>query len=183
VTSQPCAHLRQRQLIRPRWSSLSNRTRQELEGKSHGLDFLIGLLEATLERVKEDGCLSRIDEMTLAHVCGVGSPIAKACLMFNQIAKKEMEKIDEDQSYDTTTFKQNKQFLSLRIQGQIHYMEGVKRIIEKLESSEDEVYLATLIMPSAECLDKIHRAEAALSQRFFKTLSLALALKGIELPG
>jgi hypothetical protein len=133
--------------------------------------------------VKEDGCLSRIDEMTLAHVCGVGSPIANACLMFNQIAKKEMEKIEEDKSYDTTTYKQNKQLLSLRIQRQIQHLQGVQRTIEKLESSEDEAYLATLIMPSAECLDKIHRAEAALSRRFFKTLSLALALKGIELPG
>jgi hypothetical protein len=73
--------------------------------------------------------------------------------------------------------------LSMRLKSKIDDMGVTKQIIEKMESSEEEAYLATLVMPSAECSEKIHRAEAALERRFFKILDRLLAIQGVELPG
>jgi len=58
-----------------------------------------------------------------------------------------------------------------------------KDIFRKLESAEEEAYLASLVMPSTECSEKIHRAEAALERRLFRTLNYLLALQAGELPG
>jgi len=44
-------------------------------------------------------------------------------------------------------------------------------IFRKLESAEEEAHLASLVMPPTECSEKIHRAEAALERRFFRTLN------------
>ena len=157
-------------------------TRKQLEQKSLGLAFLIELLEGPRERVKEVGYLSPMDEKVLIHVCGVGDRVTKVCLMFNQIAKKEMEKLKKDKSADKTKFELTGQLLSMRLKGKIGYMRVTRKIIEQLESSEEEAYLATLVMPSAECSEKIHRAEAALERRFFKTLDRLLAIQGVEVP-
>jgi hypothetical protein len=157
-------------------------TRKQLEQKSLGLAFLIDLIEGAPERVKERGCLSPMDEKVLIHVCGVGDTAAKACLMYNQIAKTEMEKFKKDKSADKTTFELIAQLLSMRLKGKIGYMGVIKKIIEQMESEEEEAYLATLVMPSAECSEKIHRAEAALERRFFKILDRLLAIQGVEVP-
>jgi hypothetical protein len=106
----------------------------------------------------------------LVHTFGVEDSIAKTCVMLNRIANAEMEKFKKDESADKATFEQNKQVFSMTLRGKIRYMQVVKQIIEELESSEKEAYLGTLVMPPAECLDKIHRADAALERRFFKDI-------------
>jgi len=62
-------------------------------------------------------------------------------------------------------------------------MQVKTNIFRKLESVEEEAYFASLVMPPTECSEKIHRAEAALERRLFKTLNYLLALRGVELPG
>jgi hypothetical protein len=124
-----------------------------------------------------------MDEKVLIHVCGVRDRVTKICLSLNQIAKKETEKFKNDDSAEKTTFEQTGQMLSMRLKSKIDDMGVTKQIIEKMESSEEEAYLATLVMPSAECSEKIHRAEAALERRFFKILDRLLAIQGVELPG
>jgi hypothetical protein len=158
-------------------------TKKQLEQKSLGLAFLIDLLEGVRERVKEVGYLSPMDEKVLIHVCGVGDRVTRVCLSLDQIAKKETEKFKNDDSAEKTTFEQTGQMLSMRLKSKIDDMGMTKQVIEKMESSEEGAYLATLVMPSAECSEKIHRAEAALERRFFKILDRLLAIQGVALPG
>jgi hypothetical protein len=56
-------------------------------------------------------------------------------------------------------------------------------VLQKLESIEESAYLFSLVMPPAESSERIHRAEAALERRLFKTLDRLLAIQGVELPG
>jgi hypothetical protein len=156
--------------------------RKELQQKSLGLHFLIGLVESTSKRVDKNGYLSPLDENVLVNACGVGNTCAQACLMLNQIAKAEMKRFEEDESSDRSTFEVNKQIMSIRLTTQIGFMKANKQVVEIMESIEEKAYLASLVMPPAERSEQIYRVEAALSRRFYKTLGLILALKGIELP-
>lgn len=157
-------------------------TRKKLECKSLGLNLLIGLVETIEKRVNDQGYLSPSDERLLVHVCGVGDGFAQACLMLNRVAKAEMEKFEKHESSDKSAFEANKQIMLMRLKSKIRSMEATKQMVEQMESAEEDTYLLSLVMPPAERSAQICRAEAALSRRFFKTLALILALKGIESP-
>jgi hypothetical protein len=71
----------------------------------------------------------------------------------------------------------------MRLTSKMRTMWAKEKVLQKMESAEEEAYLATLVMPPTECSEKIHRAEAALERRFFRILNYLLALQGVELPG
>jgi hypothetical protein len=73
--------------------------------------------------------------------------------------------------------------LSELLKSKIRDLRVKKDIFRKLESAEEGAYLASLVMPPTECSEKIHRAEAALERRFFRTLKYLMAIQGVELPG
>ena len=107
----------------------------------------------------------------------------KGCVALNKVFKSEVEKSKKAKKADKTTFEQNKLVLSELLKSKIRDIRVKKDIFRKLESVEEEAYLASLVMPPAECSEKIHRAEAALERRFYKTLNYLLALQGVKLPG
>lgn len=100
--------------------------------------------------------------------------------MLNKIAKAELEKLDKDKSLCKETFDASKRFMLMRLTGKVGYFRVIKQAIEQLETVEEEAYLASLTIPPPERAEQIQRAEALLSGRLFKTIGLALALKGLE---
>ena len=164
--------------------SLSLReTRKQLAQKSLGLEFLIGLIRPIARTVESCGFFSASAALTLLAACGEGDESARHCVTLNQIFKVEMEKSKKAKAADKTRFELNKLVLSELLKSTIRDMQVKTDIFRKLESVEEEAYLASLVMPPTECSEKIHRAEAALERRLFKTLNYLLALRGVELPG
>jgi hypothetical protein len=98
----------------------------------------------------------------------------------NKIFKEQSSKA---KAADKATFEQNKLVLSELLKSKIRDLRVKKDIFRKLESAEEGAYLASLVMPPTECSEKIHRAEAALERRFFRTLKYLMAIQGVELPG
>jgi hypothetical protein len=157
-------------------------TRKQLAQKSLGLEFLIGLIQPIAKTVESCGFFSASAALTLVAACGDGDEDAKWCVTLNQISKVELEKSKKAKEADKTTFEQNKLILSELLKSKMRHMQLNTDILRKLESAEEEAYLASLVMPPTECSEKIHRAEAALERRLFKTLNYLLALRGVELP-
>ena len=164
--------------------SLSLReTRKQLAQPSLGLEFLIGLVQSIAKTVESGGFFSASAALLLVAACGEEDEEARSCVTLNQIFKAEAEKSKKAKKADRTTFEQNKLVLSELLKSRIREMQVNTNIDRKLESVEEEAYLASLVMPPTECSEKIHRAEAALERRFFRILDRLLALQGVELPG
>jgi hypothetical protein len=157
-------------------------TQKQLVQRSLGLEFLIGLIQPIAKTVESCGFFSASAALTLVAACGDGDEDAKWCVTLNQISKVELEKSKKAKEADKTTFEQNKLILSELLKSKMRHMQLNTDILRKLESAEEEAYLASLVMPPTECSEKIHRAEAALERRLFKTLNYLLALRGVELP-
>ncbi len=158
-------------------------TRKQLAQTSLGLEFLIGLIEPIEKTVETWGFFSASAAVTLLAACGEEDEEAKGCVALNRIFKVEMEKSKKAKSGDKSTFEQNKLVLSELLKSKIQGLQVKTTIFRKLESVEEEAYVASLVMPPTECSEKIHRPEAALERRLFKTLNCLLALRGVELPG
>jgi hypothetical protein len=158
-------------------------TRKQLAQKSLGLKFLIGLIQPIARTVESRGFFSASAALTLVAACGEEDEYAQSCVTLNRIFKEQIEKSKKAKAADKTTFEQNKFVLSDLLKSKIRDMQVKTDIFRKLESVEEEAYLASLVMPPTECSEKIHRAEAALERRLFKTLKYLLALRGVELPG
>ena len=158
-------------------------TRKQLAQKSLGLEFLMGLIQPIAETVESCGFFSASAALTLVAACGEEDEDAQYCVTLNQIFKVEMEKSKKAKTADKTTFDQNKLVLSKLLKSKIREMQVKTNIFRKLESVEEEAYFASLVMPPTECSEKIHRAEAALERRLFRTLNHLLALQGVKLPG
>ena len=158
------------------------RTRRQLEEKSLGLKFLIRLIEPIEKKAKDRGCISEQDEMMLVTACGVEDEDAKFCVTLNLIAKTEKEKMENDASADKTAFELNKTILCMKLKSKRRTLWAKEKALQKLESAEESAYISSLVMPPAECAEKIHRAEAALERSLFKILNTLLALQGVELP-
>jgi hypothetical protein len=158
-------------------------TRKHLAQTSLGLEFLIGLIQAIETTVEICGFFSASAALTLLAACGEEDECAQSCVTLNELFKREVEKSKKAKAADKTTLEQNKLVLSELLKSQIRDMRMKQNIFRKLESVEEEAYLASLVMPPAECSEKIHRAEAALERRFYKTLNYLLALQGVKLSG
>jgi hypothetical protein len=158
-------------------------TRKQLAQKSLGLDFLIGLVQPIEKTVETWGFFSASAAVTLLAACGEEDEEAKGCVALNKVFKSEVEKSKKAKKADKTTFEQNKLVLSELLKSRVREMRVKQDILRKLESVEEEAYLASLVMLPTECSEKIHRAEAALERRLFRTLNYLLALRGVELPG
>jgi hypothetical protein len=151
-------------------------TRRQLEKKSLGLDFLFEQIEAIQRGVERDGHISAQAEVLLVAACGVEDEEAKYGLLLNQIAKAEMEKIKKDEKTDKTTFEGNKLLFMWLFLGKMRSLWYRRRLIRELESVEEKAYLASLVMPPAEALEKIHRVEAAHRRNLYKTVNTLLAV-------
>jgi hypothetical protein len=158
-------------------------TRKQLAQKSLGLNFLIGLVQPIQTTVENRGFFSASAAVTLLAACGEEDAYAQCCVTLNEVFTSEMKKSKKAKAADKTTFEQNKLVLSELLKSQIRDMRMKEDIFRKLESAEEEAYLASLVMLPTECSEKIHRPEAALERRLFKTLNYLLALRGVELPG
>jgi hypothetical protein len=158
-------------------------TRKHLAQTSLGLEFLIGLIQPIETTVETCGFFSASAAVTLLAACGEEDQCAQSCVTLNELFKREVEKSKKAKAADKTTLEQNKLVLSELLKSQIRGMRMKQNIFRKLESVEEEAYLASLVMPPAECSEKIHRAEAALERRFFRTLNYLLALQGVKLSG
>jgi hypothetical protein len=158
-------------------------TRKQLAQTSLGLKFLIGLVQPIEKTVETWGFFSASAAVTLLAACGEEDEEAKGCVALNKVFKLEVEKSKKAKKADKTTFEQNKLVLSELLKSKVREMRVKQDIFRKLESLEEEAYLASLVMPPTECSEKIHRAEAALERRFFRTLNYLLALQGVKLPG
>jgi hypothetical protein len=157
--------------------------RKQLAQKSLGLEFLIGLVQPIEKTVETWGFFSASAALTLLAACGEEDEYAQWCVTLNKIFKEQIEKSSKTKAADKATFEQNKLVLSELLKSKVREMRVKQDIFRKLESVEEEAYLASLVMPPAECSEKIHRAEAALERRFYKTLNYLLALQGVKLPG
>jgi hypothetical protein len=157
--------------------------RKQLAQKSLGLEFLIGLVEPIAKTVERCGFFSASAALTLVAACGEEDESAQWCATLNKIFKEQIAKSSKAKAADKATFEQNKLVLSELLKSKIREMRVKKDILRKLESVEEEAYLASLVMPPTECSEKIHRAEAALERRAFRILNYLLALQGVELPG
>jgi len=158
-------------------------TRKQLAQTSLGLEFLIGLIQPIETTVETRGFFSASAAVTLLAACGEADECAQSSVTLNELFKREVEKSKKAKAADKTTLEQNKLVLSELLKSKIRDMRREENIFRKLESAEEEAYLASLVMPPAECSEKIHRAEAALERRFFRTLNYLLALQGVKLPG
>jgi hypothetical protein len=157
--------------------------RKQLAHKSLGLEFLIGLIQPIAKTAENRGFFSDSAALTLIAACGEEDEEAQRCVTLNKIFQVEKEKSKKAKAADKATFEQNKLVLSELLKSKIRDLRVKKDIFRKLESAEEGAYLASLVMPPTECSEKIHRAEAALERRLFKTLKYLLALQGVELPG
>ncbi len=158
-------------------------TRTQLAQKSLGLEFLIGLVQSIETTVETSGFFSASAALTLLAACGEDDECAQSCVTLNELYRSQVQKSKKAKAADKTAFEQNKLVLSELLTSKIRDMRMKKNIFRKLESVEDEAYLASLVMPPTESSEKIHRCEAALERRFFRTLNCLLAIRGVELPG
>lgn len=154
-------------------------TRKQLEQSSLGLEFLIKRLKGVKDEASTRGYISLTSEVMLVDACGIEDEIAHACLVLNKNTYVELEKL-KDKRGDTTTFDESKQVLCGMLNSKIRDLHMMKNVIKQLESAEEKAHLATLVLPPAECLERIHRAEAAMERRFYRALNQLLALQNPE---
>jgi hypothetical protein len=114
-------------------------------------------------------------EVMLIDVCGIEDDFSMTCFLLNKIAKAEMEKIKKDKNA-FSTFDLNKQILLMTFTSKIRDLTNMRNMLEQLESAEEDAHFATLVLPAAECADRIHRAEAAHQRSFHRALDRLLAL-------
>jgi hypothetical protein len=157
-------------------------TRKQLEKSSLGLEFLIKHVGNVKSEVEENGFISQVSEVMLLDLRGIEDEMATACLGLNKIANAERGKLKTDEKADTTTFDQNKRMLCMTLGSIIQNLNAMKTVIKQLESAEEKAYLATLVLPPTESLERIHRAEAAMERRFYKALNYLLAMQANQLP-
>jgi hypothetical protein len=121
-------------------------TRKQLAQKSLGLDFLIGLVQPIEKTVETWGFFSASAAVTLLAACGEEDEEAKGCVALNKVFKSEVEKSKKAKKADKTTFEQNKLVLSELLKSRVREMRVKQDILRKLESVEEEAYLASLVM-------------------------------------
>jgi hypothetical protein len=151
-------------------------TRRQLEQTSLGLEFLLDQIEHMKKALERYGYLSSDTEEVLIAVCGVGADATWCSLVVSQL-KAKMERSDKTNAEgDRTAFEKGKEALSALLKLKTKLMEATKEEIKRLESLEEEAYVASLVMLPAEVSEKIYRVETAHRRNLFKTLDLLLAV-------
>jgi hypothetical protein len=145
-------------------------TRKQLEQTSMGIEFLIEQIEGIQKEIEREGYLPRLTLELLANVCGIGDEHIKYVNWANGLAETEMEKFKTAEEADKTTFEKYKPLLSDLLKSKLETMRAMKKVVNNLESAEEEDYLASLVMPPMEAVEKIGRADARLRRNFHKTL-------------
>jgi hypothetical protein len=149
--------------------------RVELNKSAAGLQFLTDLIKEIEAAVKVRGYLTPTEEVTLGDVCGIGDDFVHFCVRLNTIAKAEMAKSGIDKK--TATFETNKQIMLFNFTSEIRRRRIEAKILEQLETAENDAKLATFVLPPTDCAERIHRAEAALQRSCFKALDRLLYSK------
>jgi hypothetical protein len=148
--------------------------RAELRASAAGLEFLTDIIKEVEAAVKARGYLTPMNEVQLIDACGVEDGFANSCVGLNKVAKVEMERADKDSK--TSTFDVNKKIMLMRFASEIRFRMNMCDVLERLESEEDEAHLKTLVLPTEEVANRIHRAEAALERSYYKALDRLLAI-------
>ncbi|HLN98999.1 MAG TPA: hypothetical protein VK208_11105 [Pyrinomonadaceae bacterium] len=146
------------------------KTRIQLEQTSMGIEFLLEEIEGIQKEIERDGYLPRPTLELLANVCGVGDAHIKWVTWANGLAATEMEKFNTAEEADKTTFEKYKRLLSDLLKSKLDTMRVMKEVVNNLESVEERDYLASLVMPPMEVVEKIGRTDARLRRNFHKTL-------------
>jgi hypothetical protein len=149
--------------------------RVQLKTSAAGLEFLIVMIRSVETAVKVLGYIEPKRVALLVDVCGVEDDFVKHCMMLNQIAEAEMAKIKKDKKM-YNTFELNKQVFLMGFDSEIRKLTRMTKLLEQLESAEDEAQLATLLLPTAEGADRVHRAEAAHERSFYRALDRLMVL-------
>ena len=150
------------------------KTRKQLEQTSMGIEFLLEQIEGIQKEIERDGYLPRLALDLLANVCGIGDEHIKYVNWANGLAETEMEKFNTAEKADKTKFEKYKRLLSDLLKSKMETMRAMKKVVKNLESAEEEDYLASLVMPSTEAVEKIGRVDARLRRNFHKTLDILL---------
>ena len=66
-------------------------------------------------------------------------------------------------------FEKYKRLLSDLLKSKLETMRAMKKVVNNLESAEEEDYLASLVMPPMDVVEKIGRVDARLRRNFHKT--------------
>ena len=145
------------------------KTRKQLEQTSMGIEFLLEQIEGIQKEAERDGYLPRLTLELLANVCGIGDEHIKYVNLANGLAATEMEKFNTAKEADKTTFEKYKRLLSDLLKSKLETMRAMKKVVNNLESAEEEDYLASLVMPPMDVVEKIGRVDARLRRNFHKT--------------
>ena len=141
--------------------------RTKLKQSAAGLQFLTDMIKSIRSGVKVLGYIDPKGVTMLVDVCGIESEFAKYCTVMNQIAEAEMAKIKEDKN---STFDLNKEVFLMGFDREIRRLVSMTKLLERLEQTEDEAHLATLVLPASEGADRVHRAEAAHQRSLYRAL-------------
>jgi hypothetical protein len=170
----------------------------ELASSSRGVEFLLGEMENVEAGAYYDGELSKHQLLVLSSFLGINSWAATICHVHNDLAKKELRTMKEeeerestaqDESEDNQTRKRKKggryfvkqcgssKMLSSKIKDVISELKTRKKMLKAAESAEAMADGAGTILP-ADAFDRIGRAEAAIERRQYRALAMLLALRG-----
>ena len=162
--------------------------RRELQRSSHGLEYLISLVQSIMRSVESEGYISKSNELLLIDAVGMGDWIVSNCMGINKLIQEEMRKEPKQQTEAEAEgrgkkkddandpIRMHKFMLLLIIKGKIQSLEAQKKITAACEERENDTYEASLVLPPIDCLERIHRAESALERRFYKALDRLLAI-------
>ncbi len=145
------------------------KTRKQLEQRSMGIEFLLEQIEGIQKEIERDGYLPRLTLELLSNVCGIGDEHIKYVNWANGLAATEMEKFNTAEEADKTTCEKYKRLLSDLLKSKLETMRAMKKVLDNLESAEEEDYLASLVMPPMDVVEKIGRVDARLRRNFHKT--------------
>jgi hypothetical protein len=147
--------------------------RVKLNQSAAGLQFLTEMIKGVRSGVEVLGYMDPKGGTMLVDVCGIESEFAKHCTVINQIAEAEMAKMKEGKN---STFDLNKEVFLMGFDREIRRLVLMTKLLERLEQTEDEAHLATLVLPASEGADRIHRAEAAYERSLYRALDRLMVI-------
>jgi len=150
--------------------------RVQLKKTAAGVEFLTNQIKAIESVVKVQGYIPQEYLMMLIDVCGIEDDFALRCFLLNKIAQAEMAKSENAKNAGDSIFEINKEILLRAISSEIGNLVIVTKTLEQIESVEEEAHLATLVLPTAERADRVHRAEAALQRSLYRALDRLMAV-------
>jgi len=149
--------------------------RVKLKKTAAGLEFLTKMIKSIKSGVEVLGYIDPKGVTMLVDVCGIEDEFVTHCMMLNKIAEAQMEIIKKDKNA-FNTFDLNKEVFLMGFDREIRRLVSMTKILERLEQTEDEAHLATLVLPASEAADRVHRAEAAHQRSLYRALDRLMAV-------